>query len=185
MDLNQNMLVAMMFVMVLSIGIGNILMGLASVMQRGSDVAIHWLPVTWVVLLLLLNLELFWQTLVILEVEKWGFGQFLFIISGPVVLLFATSLMLPDSARTTDGDYRAHYFAIASRFFGLLAALMVWMVGVDLVFGGGWTATTWLNLAEGALFSFLAMSLQVRVHQALTLLTAASFVLGALLQSLG
>jgi hypothetical protein len=172
-------------VTVLSICIGNILMGLASVMQRGSDIAIHWLPLTWVLLLLLLTLDLFWQTLVILEVEKWGFGQFIFIISGPVLLLFATSLMLPDSARATDGDYRAHYFAIASRFFGLMAALMAWMVGVDFVFGDGMAPTTWLNIAEGGLLSVVVMSKQARVHQVVTLLTAAGLVLGALLQGLG
>ena len=185
MDASQNLLIAMMYVTVLSICIGNILMGLASVMQRGSDIAIHWLPLTWVLLLLLLTLDLFWQTLVILEVEKWGFGQFIFIISGPVLLLFATSLMLPDSARATDGDYRAHYFGIASRFFGLMAALMAWMVGVDFVFGGGMELTTWLNIAEGGLLAVVATSTQARVHQVVTLLTAGGLVLGALLQGLG
>jgi hypothetical protein len=113
-----------------------------------------------------------------------GFGQFLFIISGPILLLFATNLMLPDSARASDGNYRAHYYGIASRFFGLLAGLMAWMLGVDLLFGGGMSTITWLNVFEGGLLVIVALSTRPPVHHAVTLLTAVIMVLGPVLQGL-
>ena len=185
MDVSQSLLVAMMFVTVLSIGIGNILMGLSGVIQRGSGISVHWLPLAWVLVLLLIHFELFWQTLVILEVKEWKFGEFLFVIVGPVLLLFATSFMLPDSARAADGDYRAHYFSIARRFFTLLAALMAWLVCVDLLFAGGMTIYSWFNLIEVALLLVLAFAKQERLHQAVTILAVGIFVLSFSLQGLG
>jgi hypothetical protein len=174
MEVSQNLLVAMMFVMVLSIGIGNILMGLSGVLDRNSGIRVDWIPLAWVFVLLLTSLELFWQTVEILSVEEWSFGEFLLVILGPVILLFATSLMLPEASRSSDGDYRAHYFRVSNRFFTLLALLMLWMVVLDLVFAGGMGPFSLLNLVEGAVFAALAVTKAERVH---TILTPAALIL--------
>lgn len=171
MEVSESLLVAMMFVMILSIGIGNILMGLAGILHRGSEIRVHWMPLAWVVVLLLTHLELFWQTLSIVSVESWRFGGFLYIVTGPVALLFATSLMLPDSARAAAGDYRAHYFSISRRFFGLLAVVMLWMIGVDLGFEGGMTPAGVWNLLQAGVLVGLAVSQVERFHELATIAT--------------
>lgn len=169
MEVSESLLVAMMFVMILSIGIGNILMGLSGVLHGNSEIRIHWIPLSWVLILLLIHLELFWQTLEIVGVESWSFASFLYVVSGPVALLFATTLMLPDSARSEDGDYRAHYFGVSRRFFSLLALVMLWMIGIDVGFAGGIEAAGLWNLAQGAIFVVLAVSPQQRVHELATI----------------
>ncbi len=170
MEVSESLLVAMMFVMILSIGIGNILMGLASILHRGSAVRVHWIPLSWVVILLITHLELFWQTLDIVSVESWRFGAFLYVISGPVALLFATSLMLPESAEAADGDYRVQYFAVSRRFFSLFVLVMLWMIGVDLFLADGLGPVGMWNGVQAGVFAVLAVSEAERIHQGATLL---------------
>jgi hypothetical protein len=57
MEVTNALLVAMMFVMILSIGIGNILLSLPPLIDRDSGPPIHWIPVSWLVLLLLRHVE--------------------------------------------------------------------------------------------------------------------------------
>jgi hypothetical protein len=63
--------------MVLSIGIGNLLMGLTAFVDRRIEVDRHGLPVSWLLLVLLQHLHLFWHTRLILAVNEWTFAEFL------------------------------------------------------------------------------------------------------------
>ena len=164
MEVSSSLLVAMMFVMVLSIGIGNILMGLSTLLSQDSPREIDWLPTSWLVLLLLQHLNMFWHTLTILEAEEWGFGGFLYVVTGPILLFLATSLLLADPVDAGPGDARAHYFRVARRFFSIMALLMLWMIGVDFVLGSGFTAAGLWNAALVVLFLALANSKALRLH---------------------
>ena len=53
MELSRALLVAIMFVVLLSIGIGNILMSLAAMVDRRSPLTASRMHVSWIVLLLL------------------------------------------------------------------------------------------------------------------------------------
>jgi hypothetical protein len=168
MEVSSSLLVAMMFVMVLSIGIGNILMGLSSLLSQRSPREIDWLPTSWVLLLLLQHLNMFWHTLTILEAEEWGFGGFLYVVTGPILLFLATSLLLADPVYAGPSDARAHYFRVARRFFSIMAVLMLWMIGVDFALGSGFTAAGLWNASLVAVFLVLANSTALRLHVTLT-----------------
>jgi hypothetical protein len=168
MEVSSSLLVAMMFVMVLSIGIGNILMGLSSLLNQHSPREIDWLPTSWVLLLLLQHLHLFWHTVKILEAEEWGFGGFLYVVAGPILLLLATSLLLADPTCSGPGDAREHYFRVGTRFFSIMVVFMLWMIGVDLALGSGLTAAGVWNAVLAVLFLVLANSKAVRLHAAST-----------------
>ena len=171
MDVSSSLLVAMMFVMVLSIGIGNILMGLSSLLNQRSPREIDWLPTSWVLLLLLQHLHLFWHTLTILEQEQWGFGGFLYVVMGPIFLLLATSLLLADPVYSGPADAREHYFRVGTRFFSIMALFMLWMIGVDFVLGSGLTAAGLWNAVFAVVFLVLANSKAPRLHITATGLT--------------
>ena len=168
MDVSSSLLVAMMFVVVLSIGIGNILMGLSSLLSQRSPREIDWLPTSWVLLLLLQHLNMFWHTLTILEVEEWGFGGFLYVVTGPILLFLATSLLLADPAYEGSSDASAHYFRVARRFFSIMAVLMLWTIGGDFVLGSGFTAAGLWNASLVVPFLVLANSTAFRLHVTLT-----------------
>ena len=168
MEVSSSLLVAMMFVMVLSIGIGNILMGLSSLLSQRSPREIDWLPTSWVLLLLLQHLNMFWHTLTILEAEEWGFGGFLYVVTGPILLFLATSLLLADPVYAGPSDAREHYFRVARRFFSIMAVLMLWMVGADFVLGKGFTAAGGWNAAAMPLLLALATSQRRSLHAVAT-----------------
>ena len=54
MELSSSLLVAIMFVVLLSIGIGNILMSLAAMVDRRSPLTASRMHISWIVLLLLI-----------------------------------------------------------------------------------------------------------------------------------
>lgn len=175
MEVSNAMLVSMMFVMVLSIGIGNILMSLSALIDRRSQATAHWIPTTWLLLLLLQHLSLFWNTLAILEAREWDFAGFLYIVAGPVVLFLATALMLP-GAGDESSDPSTHYFQVAPRFYALLALLMLWCIGAELVLADGLTRASFGNAALLALFLVLGGTRRRSVHAAVTAAAAALMV---------
>ncbi len=174
MDVNHSLLVAMMFVMLLSIGIGNILIGLASLVQHREVLGLHWVPTSWLLLLLLECFDLFWHTLDILAVEQWAFAGFVYVTTGPILLVLATSLVLPDPARSESGNCLTQYFNVTRPFFFILVLYMLWLIGADLMLGHGLTATAAWSAVQLAVFIVLAVSKQPRLH---ALATAAVWLL--------
>lgn len=157
MEVTNGLLVAMMFIMVLSIGIGNILMSLPPLVDRRVEVSIGRIHLAWLALLLLLHLNLFWQVLMLLDIETWSFAGFLYIVSGPTLLLLGTSMLLPDPSRSSE-DPTAEFIQSARRSFILLALVMAWQMGFDLLFGAGIGLVSLWNGVAMALFMVLAWS---------------------------
>lgn len=162
MEVSQGLLVAMMFITVLSIGIGNILMGLSAAVDQRTEVRFGRISGSWLLLLLLIHFNLFWHTLAILDRASWAFFDFLAIESGPVLLLLATGIMVP-VAGSGNGD-ESHYFLVARRFFTILGGVMLWAIGADLLLGNGFGAASVWNLVSFAAFVALAATSSHRVH---------------------
>ena len=93
MDNPTTLLVAIMFVTILGLAIGNILMTCAEIAGGLRHPMPERLHLSWILLMLLALLNLFWETTTILDIENWLFIQFLYVIAGPMVLLFATSVI--------------------------------------------------------------------------------------------
>ncbi len=175
MDVSDSLLVAMMFVVVLTMGIGNILTALAELADRRTSVTSDILPLTWAILLLGQHLNLFWDILEILSVKEWSFVDFVYILSGPIVLFLATSILLPKADSESKSASRAHYFRIARQFFLLLAAVMAWVLGADIFIGAGLRASAIWNLLSMFILVTLALVPRPRVHMIGTTLYAVVF----------
>ena len=136
MEVSNALLVTLMFVGILTIGIGTILDALAGVVNRRAGLRANRYQTNWMLLLLLIHLNLFWHVLKILN-QEWMFLGFLFIIAGPIILYFATRVLLPDPGDEQFSNPTAHYFSIAPQFFLLIAILQIWLFGVDFRLGLG------------------------------------------------
>ena len=178
MEVTNALLVAMMFVTVLSmsISIGNILMGLSTLVSHRAELNLHWIPLSWLLLLLLEHFLLFWYTLEILSVEQWGFASFVYAVIGPILLFLAASILLAGATHPDSSDARADYFHTARRFFSILALLMLWMIGVVFVLGGKFTASDGWNAVALVLFLVLAVSQQPCIHATATVVAWAYFL---------
>ncbi|UCH84273.1 MAG: hypothetical protein JSW50_00880 [Candidatus Latescibacterota bacterium] len=168
MDITSGMLVAIMFVVLLTIGIGNIIMSLASMVDRRSPVRASGLHITWVVLLLLVYLGFFWHTIDVLSVDEWEFFAFLYVILGPILIIFASQVLLPNPSDDGSVDLNEFYFDVSRPFFIFLAASQIWVNGVDLILRDGLTPEGGLNGVVCALALVLAFSRNVKVHWMLT-----------------
>ena len=172
MEITDSFLVAMMFVMILSIGIASVLGGLGNIVKdRVED--FHWLPVAWVGLVLFSHLDLFWNTVLIVAIEEWRFTGFLYMVCGPVLLFLAATVLVSESAKGESMTSLTHYLEVSPYFFALLALLMLWNLGADYLLGEKLLIFKIQHGIELVIFLVLAASKNIRLHQAATILTCA------------
>ena len=170
MEVSNSLLVTLMFVGILTIGIGTILDALAGVVNRRAGLRVNRYQTNFIVLLLLIHLDFFWHVLEILN-QEWVFLGFIFIISGPIILYFATNVLLPNPVDEYLNNPTAHYFSIAPQFFLLIALLQVWLFGVDFRLGYGIGAHT----ANEAIILLVALTLMRSTSQQLHLIGMIAF----------
>ena len=185
MEMSSALLVMIMFVVLLTVGVGNILMSLAAMVDRRSPVAASRMHISWIVLLLLVYFNLFWHTLDVLSIETWTFSEFLYLILGPVLILFASQVLLPNPSSTDTGDLNERYFEVSRSFFLLLAASQIWVNGVDVILGGGLTRYGGLNGIATVLALILAFSNNRTVHLLLAIAMWLLFLIACVVRGLG
>ena len=167
-----------MFVTLIAMGIGNILTSLAgsvTAKQAGQ----RRLYTSWRVLLLLVHFSLFWNTLALLQREDWHFFDFLYVVMGPILLFFATSVLLegPDD----DEGVRL----APARFFLLMLLNQVWAFSTDFFLVGNVTRAGVTNLSAAIVFGILTARPH---HKSQTVGCAVLWILGLgslILRSLG
>lgn len=164
MEITNSLLVAMMFIVLLTMGIGNIVIALATIVDKRSPVKTDIIHTSWVILLLLVYLNLFWHVLDILTIEEWAFLEFLYIVAGAIIIFFATQVLLADPSSPDANDLRAYYFGICRQFFFFLALLQVWVIGVDFVLGKGFTIPGIFNGVAFLLFISMVSSPNEKLH---------------------
>ena len=169
MEFTSSVLVLFMFVIILSLAIASLLSAAAEVVNRRSDVRVHWLHANWMLLLLLFLFNLFWHSVDLLAIEEWGFGGFVFINAGAILIFFAAAVLLPGPLQEEETAETA-YFAMSRQFFLLVALASAWLVAVDLIYAGGYTTSAVFNSIGAGLGVLLALSRQVKVHAGGTML---------------
>jgi hypothetical protein len=162
MDNPTTLLVAIMYVMIISIGLSNLLMVLSD-LAGGRIKSPDRTHFSWLLLLLFAYFSYFWQTTEILDIDSWNFLRFMAFLTGPVCLLFSTNLLIvmPDTDDISPAD---HYMQHSNRFFLLLGLFHVWIVGLDYL-TGIFTVQTWLAVTIAILCFVLMASDSYRLHK--------------------
>ncbi len=159
MDIQLNtLLVALMFVTILCMGIGNILVTLADVFNHATPSRRDRVHLSWIMLMLLVHFNVFWHTKAILAVENWQFAGFLAAIAGPVLMFFATSIMLTEPSAEEPAELKTFFDDLGRRFYLMFAALQVWIVLVSRSLHGAFVASDLANVA------FLVLALVLAVN---------------------
>ncbi len=86
MEISSGLLVAVMFIIILSMGIGHILVSAAAMVDRRVARRIDALHVNWMLILLLIYFNFFWHTLDLLATEEWVFASFLYMMAGAILI---------------------------------------------------------------------------------------------------
>jgi len=181
MDNPTTLLVAIMYVTIVATGLISVLMALSDIVGgRRKTAPIH---TVWILLLLISYFSFFWETTALLDVEGWDFLSFLAFIIGPIVLLFATNLLIAAPDAQGDASLDESYFALSSRFFTMLALVQVWVIGLDVAFEKI-TTETYLTACIGIFFVVLVVSKNQRLHVAGATIVAVGFLSRMVLQAM-
>ena len=185
MDVSPSLLVILMFVTILGMGIANLIMGLAAVVNQESSGRPTLVHLGWIALLLLWSFNLFWHSLSIAEIEDWSFLGFLYIVAGPTLVVFAVSGILPAGPAEPEPGKRERYLALRPHFFPLFAMAQAWVVIADIFLLGGFVLADLENLFMVGLAVYLWRTddydkhiLGVRIAWACFALVAALYGLG-------
>ena len=168
MEIKDSLLVAMMFIMILSIGIATVLGGLADTVRRPLG-EIHWLPIVWMLLLLFHHLDLFWNSVLIMAAEEWRFTGFLYMILGPILLFLATTVILSKPNENIPVASAQHYFEVSTYFFAVLALLMLWTIGADYRLRDGLSMSSTQDVIQFFSFVALAFNKNLTLHKFITI----------------
>ena len=181
MDNPTTLLVAIMYVTIVATGLVNILMTLSEIVggKRTTD-PIH---TGWLVLLLIAYLSFFWETTAILDIEGWDFLSFVSFIIGPILLLFATNLIISPADSDEGATLDKYYFELSARFFLLLGLVQAWTIGLDLVFQIV-NYMTYLTAGIGILFFVLMLTKNPRAHIAGLTVVGLAFMARIVMQAL-
>ena len=162
MDNINTLLVAFMFITIVTLGIASVLGELAEVVRNVERQNRDRLLIGWALLLLFAYFHLFWHTADITLFEEWGFWLFLFAETGPVLLLFATQIMLGALAAAPEGDRESG--VRQSRFFVIFGLLQVWSIAAGFVLGVGFTLGSALDAIVLVTCMVLASSASRSLH---------------------
>lgn len=131
MEVSTSLLVVLMFTSIVGIGIANILMAFTNQVSALAIVQGKRLGAAWLLIMLLSYLAMFWNSTLIIEREHWSYVLFLFVITGPVLLLFASSLMARMLSGEIDEQSPVDVEHALPRFFLIYALVQVWFIGMD------------------------------------------------------
>jgi hypothetical protein len=121
---------------VLGLGITNLLMGLARIVQMRGRVKVFWPTLVWALTLLVIHVQTWWTMYGLTMVERWTFLAFAITLMQPILLFFLSALVLPDFDRDEALDLRANYFVNARWFFGILITVLVVSMARNYVLEG-------------------------------------------------
>ncbi len=82
-------------------------------------------------------------------------------------------------------DLRTYYFEVSRQFFFLLALLQAWIIGVNVLLGGGFTSAGIVNLVALLLVLLLASSRKTTIHVGGTVVAWVLFLGSMVARSLG
>ena len=179
----NTLLVAFMFITILTLGIAGVLAELAEVVRNVERRDRDKLLVGWALLLLFAYFNLFWHTADITLLEEWDFWTFLFAETGPVLLLFATQIML--GALAADPEGQEESAVRQSRFFVIFALLQVWSIAAGFVVGVGFTTASAIDAIALVTCLVLASSRSRSVHYAGLAVIWLTYLASAVLDSRG
>jgi len=153
-----------------AMGIVRLLASFAEYLRHQSklEVAHYWVFSLWLPFQFLLHVLLWWSLWNYRMVEEFTFLDYLYLLSGPVLLYLGTSLLVPDVENHAI-NLRKHFYKVRPAYFTIAAFLWLWAIFLFPVLTGRFAPTA------PFLASFLAISLMLRftanpkIHTALVI----------------
>lgn len=108
---------------IIGLAITQLLSGAARLVQIRTRVRPHGTTLCWMVVLFLIDTQIWWAAFGMREVRHWNFFHFLFYLLLPILAFLLSYLVLPELGDEDDIDLAANFAGNRPWFFGLMAAI--------------------------------------------------------------
>jgi hypothetical protein len=168
---------AVMFAVLMGMGVVQLITALGELVKHRRAAQPYWLHAAWLCLLLLLYFHVWWSFWEFRLVAHWTYLKYLFLLTGPVALFAATSLLAPDLREPSRFDSRRHYYAVHRAFFAVMSVAVAWGASIyPVMFGTIDPILEWLLLFLAVMVT-LAITSNERAHAVLTVVAWLMFVI--------
>jgi len=144
---------------ILGLAITQALQGFRGLMLARSRVRIYWPSVAWAILLLVLDVQVWWAMYDLRLRRDWSFLDFAAVLAQTIPLYLLAGLVFPDIRTEGTVDLRTHYYENHRWFFSLLVLLLVISIGKEAILIGRLPAPLdlafQLTFVAGSLFGAL------------------------------
>ena len=186
MQISHTLIVALMYVTVLSFGLASILTSLALVIKRGNGINVSITHLHWLLVLLLVHFNMVWHAVLFTNLEAWSYHAFLLIVLGPTLAFFSANILAPGPAASTDKhSLEENYFSVIRQFLILFGAIQAWAIASDFILDRGATGSAAFNVILLLLALFLYRSRSSKVHATSIYVVWAIYVTSIALRSTG
>ena len=166
------MLKFLMFFFAVLVGLGfvRLINALAAYLQNREKVRIYWVHASWVAFMILLYINIWWGLWAYRDVESWTYFSYLLLLTGPLSLFLATSLLVPEIEQiTSDGEEPIatdeFFFKVHRGYFGAMSLVAAWGLALSpVVLGVADPAWPVIGLTL-LVFLVLAWTANRRAHQ--------------------
>jgi hypothetical protein len=110
--------------MILSLGIAQLLKGVARLIEHPSRTRPYWVHLLWVGYIFLLMIHFWWWEFSLGKLVQWNFETYAFVILYIVVIYIICSLLFPEDLKEYAG-YKEYYYSRGQWIFLLLAITFI------------------------------------------------------------
>ena len=186
MEISYTLIVALMYVTVLSFGLASLLTSLAQIIRRGNGISASPAHLNWLLILLLVHFNMVWHAVLFTNIEAWSYHAFLIIVLGPTLAFFSANILAPEPVANEDNDaLNESYFSFIQQFLVLFGAIQLWAIASDFILGRGITGSAIFNILLFLIALFLFKSRSNKVHVASIYFIWAVYITSIALRSMG
>ena len=118
--------VTVMVSMILALCLGQLLRGASFLAKTEQKVTYHLPHTLWSLVIFLAVINQWWSLWDLRDVN-WSYASFLYILAAPVLITFATGLLMPTLSNSVPVDLQAHYTRIRRLFSATFVAYVGFM----------------------------------------------------------
>lgn len=147
MEISYTLIVALMFITILSFGLAGLLTSLADIINNKNNISVSMVHLAWIVVLLIIHFNMAWHAVLITNIDTWSYDAFIIIVLGPMLAFFATSIISPGvSDNETPEILESNYLDIKQRFFVIFGLIQIWTLCADYILQRGITGSGIFNV---------------------------------------
>ncbi len=120
---------------ILGLGLTQLLTATGRLIRHRDRVRVHWLPLLWAAILLLVYVQVWWSMYGLRFRADWTFGAFGIVLAQTATLYLMAAVALPEEV-DTGTDLGAHFDRQHRWFFGFFLATLVISVAKDVALSG-------------------------------------------------